>query len=153
MESVYLGLARTGWTVSAGSSHSQQFSADKAIDGDVSTFWHTSWAEPADDHPHSITIDLGQTEKLSGFSYLPRQDRKIPDSMIESGFVELSAGGKKWIKVCEFTFGNLLNSPDQRIEFFDNIHNARYFRLTSTSGAAGKPYAGAAEIEIIAAGP
>ena len=148
VKSVYIGLARTKWTVTADSSHAQKWNANKAVDGDPKTFWHTSWAKPSPEHPHTFTVDMGQIEEISGFSYLPRQDRRIPDGMIETGCIELSLDGKQWEKVMEFTFGNLVNSPDQRIEFFENRHNVRYFRLKSTTGAADKPYAAIAELEI-----
>ncbi len=150
VESVYLGLPKNDWKVKANSSHAAQWSAEKAVDGNPGSFWHTSWAEPSPNHPHTFTVDLGKVESVSGFSYLPRQDRRIPDGMIETGVVEVSLDGQKWTKACDFTFGNLVNSPDQRLEFFDKKHKARYFRLKSKTGAAGKPYAAMAELEIFA---
>ena len=150
VESVYLGLPKSGWKVTADSAHADQWSAEKAVDGNAGTFWHTSWNQPAPNHPHTFTVDLGKVENISGFAYLPRQDRRIPDGMIETGSIELSLDGQKWTKVCDFTFGNLVNSPDQRLEFFDKKHKARYFRLKSKTGAAGKPYAAIAELEIFA---
>ena len=147
--SIYLGIAKDKWSVSADSSHARQWDEKKAVDGDPKTFWHTSWADLSPGHPHTFTVDMGQIEDIRGFSYLPRQDRPIPDGMIETGYIEVSLDGKNWRKIKDFTFGNLVNSPDQRIVFFDAKHSVRYFRLISTSGAAGKPYAAIAELDIL----
>jgi large repetitive protein len=74
-------IERSGWTATADSEEldDQQAPAAAAIDGDMTTFWHSSW-EPAPDDvddaklPHSLTIDLGAAYSIAGFSYLPRQD-------------------------------------------------------------------------------
>ena len=149
--SCYLGIAKSNWHATASSSQDDQWNAAKAIDGNPDTFWHTTWSPAAPDHPHFFTIDLGQTIEIKGFSYLPRQDRRIPDGMIETGSIEISIDGNNWQNVSDFTFGNLVNSPDQRLLFFAKSYSARYFRLKSTSGSANKPYAAIAELEIFAA--
>ncbi len=151
VNSNYIGIAKTNWKVTASSSHNDKWNAIKAIDGKPESFWHSSWTKPAPDHPHFFTIDFGKTEDVGGFAYLPRQDRRIPDGMIETGCIEISDDGISWLNICDFTFGNLVNSPDQRIKFFDKNYKARYFRLKSTSGADNKPYAAIAELEIFAA--
>ncbi len=54
--------------------------------------------------------------------------------------------GKEYPKV----FNPPVVDTDQRLEFFGQKHKARYFRLVSKTGAAGKPYAAMAELEIFA---
>jgi beta-galactosidase len=48
--------------------------ADNAIDGDSDTFWHTLWSAPHPSHPHTLVVDLGEEQEISGVRLLPRQD-------------------------------------------------------------------------------
>jgi beta-galactosidase len=48
--------------------------AEKAIDGDPDSFWHTLWSAPHPSHPHTLVIDLGAESEISGVRLLPRQD-------------------------------------------------------------------------------
>ncbi|OMG58948.1 putative Ig domain-containing protein [Tessaracoccus sp. ZS01] len=43
-----------------------------AIDGDVSTFWHTQWQPDDSPHPHFIVLDLGSVQTVHSFVYVPR---------------------------------------------------------------------------------
>ena len=147
-----LPVPTTGWKIaSVSSEHSPEYAGAKAIDGDPATYWHTDWsASPP--HPHTLVIDFGRTLKVTGFTYLPRQDKAVPDSMVESGEVSLSADGATWGPPRLFHFGNLVNDPALRTVLFEGAAvEARYFRFVSKTGAAGKPYAGAADIGIFAA--
>jgi len=143
------GMDTAAWTVvSVSSEHDPKYDARKAFDGDPATFWHTSWKENAPGHPHHLAIDLGRTVSISGFSYLPRQDKAVADAMIEQWRLEVSADGKSWTTAEEGTFGNLLNDPSERVIWFDTPRQGRYIRLVSLAGVQGKPYAGAAEIQV-----
>lgn len=143
------GPAKAGWKATATSEESGQYGAAMAIDGDPATFWHSRWSEPVPAHPHGLEVDLGKARRLSGITYLPRQDRRVPDSMIERGRIEVSLDGATWTKAGEFEFGNLLNDPSSRTFLFDEVHAARHVRLISNAGAQGKPYAGAAEFGVL----
>ena len=139
-----------GWKVlSVSSVHSDNWSATKAFDNNPSTFWHTSWSADAPGHPHHLAVDMDKEYSVSGFTYLPRQDRQVPDSMIENWRFEVSSDGESWKPVAQGQFGNIVNDPSRRIEFFEKPLSCRYFKLVSLSGAQGKPYAGAAEIQMI----
>lgn len=144
------GILNDGWKVSASSQQNAEFGADKAVDGDPHTFWHSRWDKSPTDHPHTVTIDTGRKQKMTGITYLTRQDKRVPDGMVEEGYVEVSIDGKSWYKAGSFVFGNLLNEPSVRTYRFQRAANARYLRLVSTKGAQDKPYAAAAEIGILA---
>ncbi len=138
------------WRVlSVSSVQSDKWAAEKAFDGNSHTFWHTSWENPIPKHPHHLAIDMGKTRTITGFTYLPRQDRRVPDSMIEDWRFEVSNDGKIWKPAASGSFGNIVNDPSLRIEHLKNPLTCRYFKLISLSGAQGKPYAGAAEIQIL----
>ncbi|MCK4565399.1 MAG: discoidin domain-containing protein, partial [Verrucomicrobia bacterium] len=143
-----IGRSPAGWRISASSEHAG-YSAAKAIDGRADTYWHTSWADGHPGHPHTLAIDMGSTAKISGFTYLPRQDRRIPDSMVAAWRVEGSSDGKRWKTLSEGEFGNILNDPSQRVVDFKIPATIRYFRFVSLRGVDDKPYAGAAEIGLL----
>jgi len=48
--------------------------AEKALDGDAETFWHSLWSAPHTSHPHTLVIDLGSETEIAGLKLLPRQD-------------------------------------------------------------------------------
>ncbi len=145
-----LGISHVGWEiVSFSSEHDAQYGAAKAIDGNPTTFWHSSW-DKNQRHPHHIAIDLGREWMIRGITYLPRQDQRVPDGMVESGTIDVSVDGRNWRQSAEFTFGNLLNDPAQRSVELAAPAKARFIRFNSKTGVQGKPYAGAAEIGVLA---
>lgn len=87
--------------------------------------------------------------RITGFTYLPRQDRRIPDSMVAAWRIEGSRDGERWETLAEGEFGNIFNDPSRRTAEFERPASIRYFRFVSLRGAEGKPYAGAAEIELL----
>ncbi|MES2924690.1 MAG: alpha-L-fucosidase [Verrucomicrobiota bacterium] len=145
-----IGIASTDWSVKEVSSEHAGYEGSNAIDGKADTQWHTDWEVKAAVHPYTLVVDTGKTRTVSGFTYLPRQDKRVPDGMVETGEFSLSPDGRQWGKPEPFRFGNLLNDPARRIHLFNKpIANVRYFRFVSKTGAAGKPYAGAAEIGLL----
>lgn len=146
----WISIDPRGWKIHGCSSEqSAAFAGSLAIDGNPSTFWHSRWS-PAAPHPHLLEIDLGREHQVGGLTYLPRQDKAVPDGMVEAGTVSLSLDGKSWSHPQAFLLGNLVNDPSQRTILFEpKSIRARFLRFTSTAGAAGKPYAAAAEIGVL----
>lgn len=52
--------------------------ATNVFDLQESTFWCTNYSTTKPKHPHQIVIDLGDTYKITGFSYLPRAEVNAP---------------------------------------------------------------------------
>ncbi|MCP4455726.1 MAG: alpha-1,3/4-fucosidase [Planctomycetes bacterium] len=151
MVDVRLGMSTKGWTIhEVSSQHTEQNGAHKAIDGDPSTFWHTSREEEHPSHPHQLSINLGRRITIEGVTYLPRQDKRVPDSMIESGSVQVSLDGTSWRSVGQFRFGNLLNDPTRRTFMFEKDIEAHFIRIISSTGAQRSAFGGAAEIGVLA---
>lgn len=72
-------LPREQWSVVYADSHETAGEAAQAglvMDNQPTTYWHTKWQGENPAHPHMIVLDLGKVQKLSGFRYLPRQDRE-----------------------------------------------------------------------------
>jgi alpha-L-fucosidase len=145
------GPSKSSWKVTATSEESANYDAAKATDGDPKTFWHSRWSAPAPDHPHYLTVDLGRSMTVTAVTYLPRQDKAVPDGMIEEGRIETSLDGKSWATAGDFHFGNLVNDPVERTYDFSKPATARFVRLVSRKGAAGKPYAAVAELGVLTA--
>lgn len=69
-------LSHEGWTIAYVDSEErarEDGTAENAIDGQTANFWHTQWGDAQPNHPHRLIIDLGQTQTITGFRYVPRQ--------------------------------------------------------------------------------
>ena len=70
-------VSRNNWKVvyvDSEENFSEGDQAEKAFDGDTETFWHSLWSAPHTSHPHTLVIDLGAEQEISGVRLLPRQD-------------------------------------------------------------------------------
>jgi beta-galactosidase len=84
-------ISHDGWTVAYVDSEEragEDASAENAIDGQTADFWHTEWSAAQPPHPHKLVLDLGKSQTISGFRYVPRQDKvtgRIKDYRIYVG--------------------------------------------------------------------
>jgi alpha-L-fucosidase len=147
---VRIGILKTGWKIhQATSEEKPAHAASMAIDNDPRTFWFSSKSGNAP-HPHSIVIDLGKSWTVTGFTYLPRQDKAVSEGMIATGEVSTSPDGSTWSIPEPFRFGNLVNDPGERVFLLgEPVPRTRFLRITSISGEAGNPHAAAAEIGVL----
>ena len=56
----------------------ENHTADKLIDLQESTFWSSAQGEK---FPHSVVIDMGAEQNISGVEYLPRMENGAPASV------------------------------------------------------------------------
>ena len=149
----FAGLPPTGWKVVGVDSQEtagEDNSAANAIDGDASTFWHTRWNEDLA-LPHFITVDMGRSQRIAGFTYLPRQDGN-PNGTVENYRFETSADGTNWTtNIVSGTFANIQNNPSLQEVSFAPV-NARFFRFTALKEVNGNGWTSAAEISVLSAG-
>jgi beta-galactosidase len=71
-------ISHDGWTVAYVDSEeraAEDGTAENAIDGQTANYWHTEWKSASPNHPHQLIFDLGKSQTLSGFRYVPRQDK------------------------------------------------------------------------------
>ena len=69
-------ISHNGWTIAYVDSEErvgEDGSAENAIDGQTANFWHTEWKNASPNHPHRLILNLGQSQTISGFRYVPRQ--------------------------------------------------------------------------------
>ena len=124
------------------SSANDGYPASNAVDGQVTTLWHSQFSPVHDPLPIAFTVDLKSVRTVTGLTYQPRLDGDITGTI--TGYtVEVSTDGTTFTPAAAagtWTQDALLKSvqiaPVQ----------ARYVRLTATAAANG--YASAAEIAV-----
>ena len=69
-------ISHEGWTIAYVDSEElggEDGSAENAIDGQTANLWHTEWKKKSPGHPHRLILNLGKTQAIAGFRYVPRQ--------------------------------------------------------------------------------
>ncbi|WBQ03695.1 endo-alpha-N-acetylgalactosaminidase family protein [Kribbella sp. CA-293567] len=116
-----------------------------ALDGNPSTLWHSAWSQvptPAT-YPHHVTLDLGTTYQVNGFSYLPRQSGT--NGMVKGYELYVSADGQSWGEpVKTGAFPNSIAA--QRVDF--TAKPGRYLKFVGTSSLNGAVFGSAAELNV-----
>jgi alpha-L-fucosidase len=97
--------------------------------------------------PFDLVIDLGNTYKLSGFKYLPDQN-KWSSGIISTYQFYVSDDNKKWKLVSEGEFSNIRNNPVWQVKNVEAV-NARYIKLKALRNIWGDEVAGFAEVDVI----
>lgn len=118
--------------------------AAQAIDGRVSTHWHSAWStSPAPAYPHHLTVDLGAEHEVWALHYTPRQDGA--NGRIGGYEVYTSMDGVTW--GAPAATGTFAPGPaTQRVEL--PARDARFLKFVATSSLDGQRWASAAELEI-----
>jgi hypothetical protein len=112
-----------------------------AIDGDPGTHWHTPWCCAADEYgtsrpqpPHSITIDLGESNNVHGLEIVGRDaNHENNPKVITVKFAdEYNGDNTNWRDTEEFTLPFDANGQTIRTKIYmENTVDARYFKFTS----------------------
>jgi hypothetical protein len=123
----------------AATSENSGYSADNAIDNDLSTMWHTKFDPAAEALPQSITLDLGKVRKFDSVYYYPRTDGN-PNGNITQYMLEVSLDNSSFAQVSS---GQWADDDTKKTAHFP-ITSARYIRLTAVQGHGG--YASASEV-------
>ncbi len=113
------------------------------FDGDPSTAWHKRGEKVM---PFDLVIDLGNNHNLSGFRYLPDQNRWSSGIIANYQFY-VSTDNRKWNLVSEGEFSNIKNNPVWQIKNFAPV-NARYIKLRASKNTWGDQVVGFAEVDV-----
>ncbi len=113
------------------------------LDGNSSSVWYQKDKKM----PIDLVIDLGTVQNLSGFKYLPDQN-KWSSGIITNYQLYISEDNIKWKLVNEGEFSNINNNPVWQIKNFSPI-NARYIKLQALKNSWGDEVAGYAEVDVI----
>jgi hypothetical protein len=127
------------------------YAAELAIDGDPSTFWHTTWREglPQKPMPHELQIDMQAVKTLSAITLIPRQD-EWEGSNIKSYQIHLSLDGIHW---GEPVASGEIDQGKQLTKIPFPAQSARYLRLVILSSHGGGQSASIAELSVIEPAP
>lgn len=96
-------LDRTGWTATANSESGNEGAsgpAQRILDNDISTYWHSKWESGAT-LPYEIVIDTKAEHTFSQFGMIQRNDPSYMDT--KSGEIYISSDNENWEKVGDFT--------------------------------------------------
>jgi hypothetical protein len=118
-----------------------------AVDGDPETFWHTQWQDANPEHPHEIVIELSRAAKISGFTYLPRQD-DIENGTIKDYEFYVSEDGKDFGQPVKK--GTFESGKSKKTVTFE-VRQCRFIKLKALSEINDQPWTSAAEIGIVQA--
>ncbi|MBA7478357.1 hypothetical protein ES707_13780 [subsurface metagenome] len=121
------------------------FEARNVIDGNPDTIWHTPWSNNAPAYPHEFRIELPESHKIKGFTYLPRQD--MSNGWIDKYQVYVSADGQNWSEPT--ATGNFERNRNKKKVLFNKSKTGRFLRFVALSGFDGQIFASAAEIDLI----
>jgi beta-galactosidase len=69
-------ISHNGWIIAYVDSEErvgEDGTAENAIDGQTANYWHTEWQDASPGHPHRLILNLGKSQTISGFRYVPRQ--------------------------------------------------------------------------------
>lgn len=138
-----IGISKKDWKVIEVSSGDIQ-KAQNLIDENIISEFYTEKSS----QNQFITIDLGNTILLEGFSYMPPQARWAYGTIRKYEFF-VSSDAKNWQKVSEGEFQNVKNNPILQEKFFTPTH-ARYIKLVALEQIDDSKAAGFSEIGVIA---
>lgn len=138
-------VSKKNWKVLAADSEVAGCEAVRAIDGDPVTYWKSASSGGL----HRLDVDLGETCRLSGFTYSPVSADEYAGSVYLYRFYA-SKDGKNW-ELCdgEGEFSNMKNNPVKQTVRFKKVYPARYFRFEAVREIDNRPYVAVGEIGIL----
>ncbi len=117
------------------------------VDSNVRTIWRS---DKEGSVPVEVVVDLGESLELSGFTYLPTQERYIDGTISHYKFY-VSLDGKRWGEaVSEGEFSNIRNSPILQSLSFDPLE-ARFIRFVAEHEINDLGFVNIAELGVITA--
>ena len=121
------------------------YDAFLAIDKNPNTFWHTAWKQSQPSFPHEIQIDLGGSQTIKGFTYLPRQDTYLQGTL---GQYEFYASLNRLDRGLPVASGTFAVDRTLKTVYFPAVA-ARYVILKGLSDPTSGTQMAAAEIDVI----
>lgn len=140
---------RSSWKVLSYDSQHGGNEASKAIDGNLSTFWHTEYSGSTPAYPHQLVIDMAKTYEITGFTYTGRGDGS------ENGMVkdfEVYVSNSQYIWGQPVATGSFSKTTSAQKVTFSKPVEGRYLMFTAKSEVNGNAYASASDINIITTG-
>lgn len=131
-------IERTNWSVVGLSSEEPkeatwgppiQGLAAAAIDGVLSTFWHSAWDQSQPPYPHYFTVDMKKKVRLMAVECFRRQGNNNGQTEYK---IYTSNDGLTFTDQGTFTFNSKIN--DGQVAMMANLPEARYVKYEATKG-------------------
>ena len=119
--------------------------AQKAIDNNPQTIWHSDWTDDNAAQPHSIEVDMGEVISAKGLDYLPRQGQS--NGRIAVYDMEVSVDGKNWETVIKN--GRFKNNSVRQQKMFGKTMKFRYFKIITKREVNNNSFSSIAEIGVV----
>jgi len=117
------------------------------VDASPRTIWRS---KPDQGLPKVVVVDLGEILVLSGFTYLPTQQRYIDGTISQYKFF-VSEDGRRWgDPVASGEFSNIRNSPVLQTQSFE-AKQGRYIKFVAELEINDKSFVSIAELGVITA--
>lgn len=131
-------ISKKDWTISSFSTEEPaeanwgppiQGRAAAAIDGDLTTFWHSQWDEAQPGYPHWFVVDMKQKVKILAVECFRRQNNNNGQTKFK---IYTSNDGINFTPQGEFSFNSKINAG--QMYGLKNIPEARYIKYEATEG-------------------
>lgn len=150
-------ISKDGWSVidfsdeepSIHNSTGNTMEAKNIIDGDLESFWHSRFSDvdPDPDHPHYLTVDMGEPQDVDGFQFVQREG--ISDGAkrvwLHEFTLQMSNDADSWEDIGDFELED--HDQPQQIEL-DQTYNFRYFKIVTESSMYDGPRSSLAEVGV-----
>ena len=121
------------------------YGAELAIDGNLSTIWHTQWLPEVKPLPHEFVVSLPRTAEILGIQYVGRGDQT-------NGRIaryEVYASREQRIWGAPVASGVWSSGPHLQTAQFSQPVTCRYVKIVALSEVAGEQFSSAAEFDVI----
>ncbi len=112
------------------------------VDGDVDTYWHTTWSLQEDDYPHWVSIRLPTIESIRKLRFLQRQNQE--NGRVSRINIEAKVANQ-WVVVREVTLRNTTDWIDVELQ---TPMVTSEVRIVAISEVGGHKWASLAEVEL-----
>ena len=122
-------LSKSGWKIT-GTKPNNGSEPSNAIDENVNTVWSTLSKDSTQtvQYPQEINVDMGATQNVKAFTYLPRQD-KITAGIADKYIFFTSNDGINWQQATTGEFSNIKSNPIEQLIPLEQPVNCRYFKF------------------------
>lgn len=128
------GVSKAGWKIIAPLLKDDQ--AIHAIDENPNSFLSTLNDAATGYTPQEIIVDMGTSQRIAAFTYLPRQDKKTEGTVDKYAF-SVSADGVHWDRIAVGEFANIRANPLEQIITPEHPVQARYFKFSALQVVSG----------------
>lgn len=130
--------SKSDWTaISSGYDEPTDRGPWLAIDSDPATVWHMT---KESGYPHSVDVDMKEVLKLTGITFMQRQNLDGPVTVAE---LLVSVDGVNWQSQGEYNLQAIITN---QFLAFDEELEARFFRIVAKSDSKGGNFTAVSEV-------